>query len=67
MDERTNGREFKEAVKITLKVIKKMVNQIDDDYLLDGDYEQEFWNDFKSVADDVSVIYGYQELNKKIK
>lgn len=64
---RSTGRDFKEEVKISIKILKKIVNQFDDDYVLDSDYEDKFWQDFKTLADDATVMYGYQQLNKKVK
>lgn len=64
---RSTGRDFKEEVKISIKILKKIVNQFDDDYVLDSDYEDKFWQDFKILADDATVMYGYQQLNKKVK
>jgi len=63
----TTGKDFKETVKLSIKILKKIVNQIDDNYVLDSDYEDNFWKDFKTLADDATVIYGYQQLNKKVK
>lgn len=64
---RSTGRDFKEEVKISIKILKKIVKQFDDDYILDSTYEDKFWQDFKILADDMTVMYGYQQLNKEVK
>lgn len=60
------GQALKKNIEDSLNLVKNISDQIDDDYDIDEDMETEIYNDIRKVMRDLILIYGCQEIEKKV-